>query len=166
MERRLHAALNDFDRIVDSAVDSFSHQQPGAELVFHTGDILFLFLKGTGSTNPKLRMALTIRRIALAEPPVVTDPPFGVVTRAFDDPPELNRQQNVVFAVDYQRYWVSFFTQPVLVADASSTPAAKGVAENRALVADVPGNYTATLELFDEATKNTSKVDMKFSVIP
>ena len=167
MERRLHAALNDFDRIVDSAVDSFSRQQPGAELVFHAGDILFLFLKGTGSTNPKLRMVLTIRRVAPAESPVVTDAPFGVVTRAFDDPPELNRQQNVVFAVDYQRYWMSFFTLPVLVSDVSATAGmTQGVAENRALVADVPGNYFATVELSDETTKGTSKSEIRFTVIP
>lgn len=165
--QRLRAALKDFDGRVDAAVDACSRQRPAAELVYHTGDNLYLFLKGTGSTNPKLRMSLTIRRRGVpAEPSAAGEQPLGVLTRAFDDPPELNRQQNIVFAIDYQRYWVSFFTQPVLVADASSTPAAKGVAENRALVADVPSNYTATLELFDEATKNTSKVDMKFSVIP
>jgi hypothetical protein len=38
---------------------------------------IYLFLKGTGSPNPKLRMALTIRRrVVSAEPSVVTDQPF------------------------------------------------------------------------------------------
>jgi hypothetical protein len=50
-----------------------------------------------------LRMTLRIRQLAgPAETPVSTEQPFGVLTRAFDDPPEINRQQNIVFAIDYR----------------------------------------------------------------
>ena len=166
MAQRLRAALKDFDHRVDAAVDSLSRHHSDAERVYHSGDVLYLFFKGTGSTNPHLRLGLTIRQHGVpAKPSVGIEQPLGIVTRAFDDPPELNRQQNVVFAVDYQRYWVSFFTLPMLVADAASS-AAKGVVENRALVAQVPGDYVATLELFDETTKSTSKMETRFSVIP
>jgi hypothetical protein len=112
-------------------------------------------------------MTLRISLAGPAETLVPTEHPFGVLTRAFDDPPEVNRQRNIVFAVDYQQYWVSLFTQPLLVADISSAPgAAKGVVENRAILAEVPGDYIATLELFDETTKSSTKTDIRFSVVP
>ena len=113
-------------------------------------------------------MTLHIRQ--LAGPPETLAPieqPFGVLTRAFDDPPEINRQQNIVFAIDYQQYWVSLFTQPLLVADTSSAPgAAKGVVQNRAILAEVPNDYIATVDLFDETTKRSTKTDIKFSIVP
>jgi hypothetical protein len=167
LERRLREALNEFDAAVDAAVKAMSRPQPGRELVYRAGDNLFLFLKGTGSTAPKLRMTLHIRQLAgPAETPLPTEQPFGVLTRAFDDPPEINRQQNIIFAIDYQQYWVSLFTQPLLVADTSSAPGtAKGVVQNRAILAEVPGDYVATLELFDETTKSSTKTDIKFSIV-
>ena len=62
-----------------------------------------------------------------------------------------------MFATDYQRYWVSLFTQPLLVADTSSAPGVvKGVVENRSL-SEVPGDYIATIELFDQTTKSSTK---------
>jgi hypothetical protein len=113
-------------------------------------------------------MTLRIRQLAgPAETLVPTERPFGVLTRAFDDPPEINRQQNIVFAIDYQQYWVSLFTQPLLVADTSSAPGtAKGVVLNRTILAEVPGDYVATLELFDETSKSSTKTDIKFSIVP
>ena len=167
LERRLREALKEFDAAVDAAVKAMSRPQAGRELIYRAGDSLFLFLKGTGSTAPKLRMTLRIRQLAgPEETPVPTEQAFGVLTRAFDDPPEINRQQNIVFAIDYQQYWVSLFTQPLLLADTSSTPgAAKGVVQNRAILADVPGDYIATLELFDETTKSCTKTDIKFSIV-
>lgn len=168
LEGRLREALKEFDAVVDAAVKAMSHPQPGSELVYRVGDSLFLFLKGTGSTAPKLRMTLRIRQLAgPAETLVPAEQPFGVLTRAFDDSPEINRQQNIVFAIDYQQYWVSLFTQPLLLADTSSAPgSAKGVVQNRAILAEVPGEYIATLELFDETTKSSTKTDVKFSVVP
>ena len=79
---------------------------------------------------------LRIRRLpSSAETRAPIEQPFGVVTRAFDDRPEINRQQNIVFATDYQRYWVALFTQPLLVADTSLAPGvAKGVVENRVIL--------------------------------
>ena len=89
------------------------------------------------------------------------------MTRAFDDPPEINRQQNIVFAIDYQRYWVSLFTQPLLVADASSASGVtKGVVENRVILGEVPGDYIATIELFDETTKSSTNTDIEFAIVP
>ena len=168
LERRLREALKEFDTAVDAAVKAMSRPQPRRELVYHVGDSLFLFLKGTGSTAPKLRMTLHIRQ--LSGPPetlVPVERPFGVLTRAFDDPPEINRQQNIVFAIDYQQYWVSLFTQPLVVADMSSAQsAAKGVVQNRAIQAEVPNDYIATVELFDETTKSSAKTDIKFSIVP
>jgi len=168
LERRLRGVLHEFDAAVDAAVQAMSHPQPGRELVYRAGDSLFLFLKGTGSTAPKLRMTLRIRQLAdRAETPAPTERPFGVLTRAFDDPADVNRQQNIVFAIDYQQYWVSLFTQPVLVANKSSAPGApQGVVQNRAILTEVPGDYVATLELFDETTKSSTKTEIKFSVVP
>jgi hypothetical protein len=112
-------------------------------------------------------MTLRIRQLAGSETLPPTGCPLGVLTRAFDDSPQINRQQNIVFAIDYQQYWVSLFTQPFLVADISSVPgAAKGVLQNRAILAEVPGEYIATLELFDETTKSSTKTDIWFSVVP
>ena len=167
LERRLREALKEFDAAVDAAVKSMSRPQPGAELAYTVGDSIFFFLKGTGSAAPRLRMTLSIRQLdgtgtALS----LREQPFGVLTRAFDDPPEVNRQQNIVFAVDYQQYWVSFFTQPLLVADASCAPgAAGGVIQNHTVLAEVPGDYIATVELFDETTQSTAKREVKFSII-
>ena len=167
LERKLREALKEFDATVDAAVKAMSRPQPGRELVYRAGDSLFLFLKGTGSTAPKLRMTLRIRQLAGSETLPPTGCPLGVLTRAFDDSPQINRQQNIVFAIDYQQYWVSLFTQPFLVADISSVPgAAKGVLQNRAILAEVPGEYIATLELFDETTKSSTKTDIWFSVVP
>jgi hypothetical protein len=168
LEQRLREALREFDARVDADVKSLSRGRQPAELVYHPGDSLYLFFKGTGSTAPKLRMTLSLRQQALpAGAPASTGQQFGVVTRAFDDPPEIDRQQNILFAAGYQQYWVSFFTQPLLVADVSSahgTPT--GVFENRAMVAEAPGEYTATIELFDETTGSRAKTELKFSVVP
>jgi hypothetical protein len=168
LERRLREAVKEFDTAVDAAVQIMSRPHPAHELVYHPGDSLFLFLKGTGPTAPKLRMTLRIRRMArLAETLAPIEQPFGVLTRAFDDPPEINRQQNIVFATDYQRYWVSLFTQPLLVVDTSYAPdVAKGVVENCILLGEVPGDYIATIELFDETTKRNTKTDIEFGVVP
>jgi hypothetical protein len=168
LERRLREALKEFDAAVDAAINAMSHPQPDRELIYHVGDSLFLFLKGTGSSAPKLRLTLRIRQLAdSAEAPVRAEQPFGVLTRAFDDPSEINRQQNIVFAIDYQQYWVALFTQPLLVADTSSAPGtAKGVVLNHTILAEVPGAYFATLELFDETSKSSTKTDIKFSVVP
>lgn len=138
-----------------------------SELAYHAGDSLFLFLKGTGSTAPKLRVTLRIRRLpGSAETLAPIEQSFGVVTRAFDGPPEIDRQQNVMFA-DYQRYCVALFTQPLLVADVSSEPGvAKGVVENRVILGEVPGEYIATIELFDETTKSSTKTDIEFAIVP
>jgi hypothetical protein len=163
--QRLRAALKDFDHRVDLDITSLSRQRPERELVYHTGDVLYLFLKGIGAANPKLRIVLSIRRQATPEASAIVEGSVGVVTRAFNDPPELNRQQNIVFASDYLRYWVSFFTQPVLVANASLIGAPEGVAENRALIAEVPGSYIAVLELLDETTGSRSQIETKFSVV-
>jgi hypothetical protein len=167
IERRLCSAVKEFDAAVDAAVKAMSRPQPLRELVYHTGDSLFLFFKGTGSISPRLRMTLRLKQLdGLAESHAPTEQPFGVLTRAFDDPPEINRQQNIVFAVDYQQYWVSLFTQPLLVADTTSVPgAAKGVIQNRAILAEVPGEYVATIELFDETTKRTATADIRFAVV-
>jgi hypothetical protein len=165
---RLHELVKEFDAAVDAAVQTMSRHQPASELVYHAGDSLFLFLKGTGSTVPKLRMTLHIRRVttlAEAQPPI--EQSFSILTRAFDDPPEINRQQNIVFATDYQRHWVSLFTQPFLVADTTSpSGVAKGMVENRAVLGDAPGDYIASIELFDEATKSSTKLDIEFTVVP
>jgi hypothetical protein len=168
LERRLHELVKEFDAAVDAAVQTMSHHQPARELVYHAGDSLFLFLKGTGSTAPKLRMTLRIRRLPdSAELLAPIEQSFGVVTRAFDDPPEVNRQQNIVFATDYQRYWVSLFTQPLVMADTSSAPgAAKGVVQNRVILGEVPGDYIATIELFDETTKSSTKTNIEFTILP
>jgi hypothetical protein len=62
---------------------------------------------------------------------------------------------------------VALFTQPLLVADTSSAPGtAKGVVLNHTILAEVPGAYFATLELFDETSKSSTKTDIKFSVVP
>jgi hypothetical protein len=168
LERRLRESVKEFDVAVDAAIQTMSRRQPAKELVYHAGDSLFLFLKGTGSIAPKLRMALCIRRLPRsAEIPDPIEQPIGVVTRAFDDPPEINRQQNIVWATDYQRYWVSLFTQPLLVADMSSAPSVgKGVVENRVILGEIPGDYIATIELFDETTKSSTKTDIEFTVAP
>lgn len=168
LEGRLHELVKEFDAAVDAAVQTMSRHQPPSELVYHAGDSLFLFLKGTGSTAPELRMTLRIRRLpASAKTGTPLEQSFGVVTRAFDDRPEINRQQNIVFATDYQRYWVSLFTQPLLVADTSSAPGvAKGVVENRVILGEVPGDYIATIELFDEATKSSTNTDIEFAIVP
>ncbi len=168
LERKLHGLVKEFDAAVDAAVQTMSRHPPAKELVYHAGDSLFLFLKGTGSTAPKLRMTLRLRRLpGSAETLASTEKPLGVVTRAFDDPPGINRQQNIVFATDYQRYWVSLFTEPLLVADTSSTSGvAKGVVENRIILGEVPGDYVATIELFDETTKSSTKTDFEFAIVP
>jgi hypothetical protein len=168
LERRLHELVKEFDAAIDAAVETMSRHQPARELVYHAGDSLFLILKGTGSTAPRLRVTLRIRRLpGSAETLAPIEQPFGVVTRAFDDPPEINRQQNIVFATDYQRYWVSLFTQPLLVADMSSAPGVtKGVVENRVILGEVPGDYIATIELFDETTKSSTKTDIEFAIVP
>jgi len=168
LERRLRELVKEFDAAVDAAVQTMSRHQPARELVYHAGDSLFLFLKGTGSTAPKLRMTLRIRRSPRsAETLAPIEHPIGAVTRAFDDPPEINRQQNIVFATDYQRHWVALFTQPLRVADMSSAPGvAKGVIENRVIFGEVPGDYVATIELFDETTKGSTKTDIEFAIVP
>ena len=168
LERRLREAVREFDAAVDAAVQRMSRPQPVRELVYHAGDSVFLFLKGTGSTAPKLRMTLHIRRLtslAEAKPPI--EQPFGILTRSFDDPPEINRQQNIVFATDYQRHWVSLFTQPFLVADAiAPSGVTKDVVESRSILGEAPGDYIATIELFDETTKSSTKLDIEFTVVP
>jgi hypothetical protein len=167
LEQRLRATLKDFDRRIDLDIASLSRQHPEAEVVYHAGDTLFLFLKGIGAATPKLRMTLTIRRPGGSESSIATEQRSGLFTRAYDDPPDVNRQQNVVFATDYQRQWVSFFSEPIVVADGSAAASLpKGIVENRALIAEVPGNYIATLELFDETSQIKSKMETKFSVIP
>jgi hypothetical protein len=85
------------------------------------------------------------------------------VTRAFDDSPEINRQQNIVFAFEYQRYWVSLFSQPLLVAEMPSAPAAKGVVENRVILGKVPDCY---IELLDETTMSRTETDTEFAIVP
>lgn len=168
LERRLRELVKEFDAAVDAAVQTMSRHQPARELVYHAGDSLFLFLKGTGSINPMLRMTLRIRRLpSSAETLAPVEQPIGLVTRAFDDSPEINRQQNIVFAIDYQRYWVSLFTQPLLVADMSSAPGVtRGVVENRVILGEVPGDYIATIELLDETTKSSTKTDIEFAIVP
>jgi hypothetical protein len=168
LEQRLREALREFDAGIDAAVTSLSRGRPEAELVYHPGDTLFLFLKGTGSTAPKLRMTLSIKQLTgQAGASASSEQQLGVVTRAFDDPPETNRQQSIVFAIDYQQYWVSFFTQPFLIADVSSVPGAtQGVVQNRAMVLEAPGEYTASIELFDETTRSRARTDLRFSVVP
>jgi hypothetical protein len=167
LQIRLQNAQREFDAGVEAAVKSLSRGQ-SEELVYHPGDSLFLFFKGTGSTAPRLRMTLTIKQLAV--PPGAsssTEDPFGIVTRTFDDPPETNRQQNVVFAKDYQQYWVSFFTQPLRLIDAASAPrTVRGVVQNSAMVTEVPAQYTAVVELFDETTKSRARKELRFSVIP
>jgi hypothetical protein len=167
LERRLREALRHYDAEIEAAVKSMSRDRP-AELVYHPGDSLFLFFKGTGSTAPKLRMTLSIQQLTAQDggsPP--TEHQLGVLTRAFDDPREIDRQQNVVFAVDYQQYWVSFFTQPFLIADVASVPGtSKGIDRNGVLVVEVPGEYTALIELFDETTRSRARTELRFSVIP
>ena len=168
IERRLHELVKEFDAAIDAAVQTMSRHQLASELTYDAGDSLFLFLKGTGSTAPKLRVTLRIRRLpGSAETLAPIEQSFGVVTRAFDGPPEIDRQQNAVFATDYQRYWVALFTQPLLVADVSSEPGvAKGVVENRVILGEVPGEYIATIELFDETTKSSTKTDIEFAIVP
>jgi hypothetical protein len=159
VERRLRTALRNFDAEVNAAVKSLSRPQP-MELVYQPGEVLFLFFKGTGSTAPRLRMTLTIKHL---EPSGVSD--VGVLTRAFDDVPETNRQKNILFAVDYQQYWVAYFTQPFMVATATIAPGVpKGVAQNRVLVGDAPGEYVASIELVDETTKSRATTGFRFSV--
>jgi len=54
-----------------------------------------------------------------------------------------------------------------MLAETGSAPgASKGVVQNRAIFAEVPGDYIATIELFDDTTKSTTKTDIKFSVAP
>jgi hypothetical protein len=168
LERRLRELVKQYDAVVDAAVKAMSRPQPSRELVYHAGDSLFVFLKGTGSTAPKLRMTLRIRRLAVhAETSAPVEAPFGVLTRAFDDPPEINRQQNILFANEYQRYWVSLFTEPLLVANPSSTRGVSpGVVQNFAIVGELPGDYIATIELFDETTRRSITTDIEFSVVP
>jgi hypothetical protein len=168
LERRLREALRHYDADVEAAVKSISRDRPAAELVYHPGDSLFLFFKGTGSIAPKLRMTLSIKQLTAQDGASGTiEHQLGVLTRAFDDPRETCRQQNVVFAVDYQQYWVSFFTQPFLIADVASVPGTrKGIDQNRILVVEVPGEYTASIELFDETTKSRARTELRFSVIP
>ena len=168
LERRLRELVKQYDAVVDAAVKAMSRPQPSRELVYHAGDSLFVFLKGTGSTAPKLRMTLRIRRLAVhAETSAPVEAPFGVLTRAFDDPPEINRQQNILFANEYQRYWVSLFTEPLLVANPSSTRGVSpGVVQNFAIVGELPGDYIATIELFDETTRRSITTDIEFSVMP
>jgi hypothetical protein len=167
LERRLREAVKEFDGAVDAAVERMSRPQPIRELVYQAGDSIFLFFKGTGPTVPKLRMTLHIRRLTgRGERLAAIDEPFGVLTRAFDDSPEVNRQHNIVFATDYQRHWVSLFTEPFLVADTTFAPGvAKGMVENRVILGDVPGDYVATIELFDETTKSTTKREIEFAVV-
>jgi hypothetical protein len=167
LERRLYGAIREFDGAIDTAVKTMSHPRPVRELVYHVGDSLFLFLKGTGSPAPKLRMTMSIRQQTdPMESPVSTERALGILTRGFDDPPEINRQQNIVFAIDYQQYWVSFFTQPLLVADISSVPGtARGVLQNRVIFFEAPGAYLATVELFDETTQQSTKTEIKFFVV-
>jgi hypothetical protein len=109
-------------------------------------------------------MTLSVKqRTAQAGPPEYQ---LGALTRAFDDPRETDRQQNIVFAVDCQQYWVSFFSQPFLIADVSRLHGAqKGIDQNRILVLEVPGEYTATIELFDETTRSQATAEFRFSVI-
>lgn len=167
LERRLRELVKEFDGVVDASVISMSRRPP-KELVFHAGDSLFVFLKGTGSIAPKLRMTLRIRRLAVdAGKSAPVEAPFGVLTRAFDDPPEVNRQQNILFAQDYQRYWVSLFTLPLFVANPSSANGVSpGVVQNLAIVGKLPGDYIATIELFDETTQHSTTADIEFSVVP
>jgi hypothetical protein len=167
LEHRMRALVKAFDGVVDAAVKTMSRPQPARELVYHPGDSLFVFLKGTGSIAPKLRMTLRLNRLAgHAETPAPIEAPFGVLTRAFDDPPEINRQQNIPFANDYQRYWVSLFTQPLLVANPSSVDGmSQGVVQNFAIVGELPGDYIATIELFDETTKRSATTEIQFSVV-
>jgi hypothetical protein len=167
LERRLRRALREFDAGVAAAVQSLSREQRASELVYHPGDSLFLFLKGTGSA-PKLRITLSLKQLSVeTRGSASTDQQLGVLTRAFDDLPETDRQHNIAFADDYQQYWVSYFTQPLLIADVSAVPGStKGVSQNHAIVVDVPGQYAATIELFDETTKSRAKTELKFSVVP
>jgi hypothetical protein len=119
-------------------------------------------LEGTGSTAPKLRLTVTIRRRSDSG-----DQEIGVLTRSFDDPRDTDRQQTIVFAVDYQQYWASYFTLPFIVVDVSARAGLNlGVAQNRALVVDVPGEYSATVDLFDETTQSRTRTEFKFSVLP
>ena len=168
LEHRLRGLVKEFDGVIDSAVKTLSRPPPARELVYHPGDTLFVFLKGTGSIAPKLRMTLRLRRLAdHAGTSAPAEAPFGILTRAFDDPPELNRQQNILFANDYQRYWVSLFTQPLLVANPSSANGVlPGVVQNFAIVGELPGDYIATIELFDETTRRSATADIEFSVVP
>jgi len=167
LERRLSEALQQYDAGVEAAVKSLSRERPVAELVYHPGDNLFLFFKGTGSIAPKLRMTLSLKQRTAQSGASAPEHQLGALTRAFDDPRETDRQQNIVFAVDYQQYWVSFFTQPFLIADVFGLPGTgKGVVQNRVLVVEIPGEYEATLELLDETTGSRTKTELRFSVIP
>ena len=168
LEQRLRELVKQYDDVVDAAVKNLSSPQRPKELVYHAGNSLFVFLKGTGATSPKLRMTLRLRRlVGRKETSDPTETPFGVLTRAFDDPPEINRQQNIVFASDYQRYWVSLFTEPIVVANTSSAHGVSpGVVQNFAVVGELPGNYIATIELFDETTRCSTSADIEFTVVP
>jgi hypothetical protein len=105
-------------------------------------------------------MTITIKQLG---PSGASD--LGGLTRAFDDEPETNRQKNIVFAMDYLQYWVAYFTQPFMVANAMIAPGVpKGVAQNRVLVGDAPGEYVATIELVDETTKSRATTEFSFSV--
>jgi hypothetical protein len=55
LERRLHELVKEFDAAIDAAVQTMSRHQPARELVYHAGESLFLFLKGTGSRAPLAR---------------------------------------------------------------------------------------------------------------
>ena len=168
LEQRLRELVKQYDAVVDTAVKNLSSPQRPKELVYHAGDSLFVFLKGTGATSPKLRMTLRIRRLAdRKETSGPTETPFGVLTRAFDDPPKINRQQTIVFASDYQRYWVSLFTEPLVVADTSfAQGVSPGVVQNFAIVGELPGDYIATIELFDETTRSSTSSEIEFTVVP
>jgi hypothetical protein len=167
--RRLRDVAKRFDGVVDAAIKTMSRPQPAKELVYRVGDTLFLFFKGTGSLTPKLHLTFRIRRVgSLSETrDTAIEQPFGVLTRAFDDPPEINRQQNFLFAVNDQTHWVSLFTQPLLMADPSAAPGVeRGIVANHALLGEVPGNYIASIELFDDSTGSSTKTDIEFTVVP
>jgi hypothetical protein len=160
LEHKLRQALHEFDAGVDAAIKTLSRPRLASELVYHPGDTVFLFFKGTGSIAPKLKMKLKLQQLGSS---AVSD--IGSLTRAFDDDPETNRQNNVVFAIDYQQYWVAYFTQPFLIVDRTSAQSAtKGIEQNGVFVADAPGDYLATIELSDETTGGHASTELRFTV--
>ena len=83
--------------------------------------------------------------------------------RSLQDHLRPSERSDLFFAEDR----VSLFTQPFLVADAiAPSGVTKDVVESRSILGEAPGDYIATIELFDETTKSSTKLDIEFTVVP